>query len=145
MAEKVEDLSLPTAVMVRLVKDALPDGVNIAKEARAAISKAASVFVLYATTCANTIAVSAKRKTLTASDVFQALEEMEFEEFIPKLKEDLIAFKREQKGKKEAAAESKRRKSELQSSEDSAPEAKKQKTDDSNEDTKENDDSIDES
>lgn len=57
----------------------------------------------------------------------------------------LTAFKKEQKGKKEAAAESKRRKSELQSSEDSAPEAKKQKTDDSNEDIKENDDSIDDS
>ncbi|KAK3727185.1 hypothetical protein QZH41_015199, partial [Actinostola sp. cb2023] len=33
--------------------------------------------------------MSGKRKTLTAADVLQALEEMEFEEFIPKLKEDL--------------------------------------------------------
>uniref|UniRef100_A0A663NEU7 Uncharacterized protein n=1 Tax=Athene cunicularia TaxID=194338 RepID=A0A663NEU7_ATHCN len=33
------------AVMVQV----LPDGVNISKEARSAISRAASVFVLYAT------------------------------------------------------------------------------------------------
>jgi histone H3/H4 len=38
---------------------------------------------------ANNIAISGKRKTLTAADVFQALEEMEFEEFIPKLTENL--------------------------------------------------------
>ncbi|XP_031570618.1 DNA polymerase epsilon subunit 3-like [Actinia tenebrosa] len=131
MAEKAEDLNLPNAVIARLVKDVLPDGVNIAKEARSAIGKAASVFVLYATSCANNIAISGKRKTLTAADVLQALEEMEFEEFLPKLQENLAAFKKEQKGKKEAAAETKRRKSEI-SSEDSAPEAKKQKTDDDN-------------
>ena len=49
MAEKPEDLNLPNAVISRLVKEALGDGVNISKEARSAISKAASVFVLYCT------------------------------------------------------------------------------------------------
>jgi len=43
--------------------------VAISKEARAAISKSASVFVLYATSCANNIALQHKRKTLTATDV----------------------------------------------------------------------------
>ena len=38
---------------------------------------------------ANNFALKAKRKTLGASDVFSALEDMEFETFIPELKECL--------------------------------------------------------
>uniref|UniRef100_V5HH94 DNA polymerase epsilon subunit 3 n=1 Tax=Ixodes ricinus TaxID=34613 RepID=V5HH94_IXORI len=62
MAERPEDLHLPVSVVTRIVKDALPDGVNVSKEARVALSKAASVFVLYATSCANNFAVKSKRK-----------------------------------------------------------------------------------
>lgn len=49
MAERPEDLNLPNAVVTRIIKEALPTGVNVGKDARLAISKAASVFVLYAT------------------------------------------------------------------------------------------------
>jgi DNA polymerase epsilon subunit 3 len=49
MAEKMDDLNLPAAVVTRLIKEALPEGVNISKESRTAVSKAASVFVLYTT------------------------------------------------------------------------------------------------
>lgn len=49
MAERPEDLNLPNAVVTRIIKEAIPPGVNIGKDARLAISKAASVFVLYAT------------------------------------------------------------------------------------------------
>ncbi|XP_027049543.1 DNA polymerase epsilon subunit 3-like [Pocillopora damicornis] len=126
MAEKPEDLNLPNAVISRLAKDALPENVNISKEARTAIGKAASVFVLYATSCANNFAQKQKRKTLTAPDVFEALEEMEFEQFIQPLKESLALFRKEQKGKKEAAAESKRKKSDTAS--EPEPESKRQKT-----------------
>lgn len=38
---------------------------------------------------ANNFAQKQKRKTLTAPDVFEALEEMEFEQFIKPLKESL--------------------------------------------------------
>jgi len=103
MAEKPEDLNLPTAVITRMVKEVLPEGINISKEARAAISKSASVFVLYATSCANNLAQKNKRKTLTANDVMDALDEMEFPSFLEPLKESLDAFKIEQKGKKDAA------------------------------------------
>ncbi|XP_043386750.1 DNA polymerase epsilon subunit 3 isoform X5 [Chelonia mydas] len=89
MAERPEDLNLPNAVITRIIKEALPDGVNISKEARSAISRAASVFVLYATSCANNFAVKGKRKTLNAGDVLSAMEEMEFQRFIAPLKESL--------------------------------------------------------
>ncbi|XP_010569379.1 PREDICTED: DNA polymerase epsilon subunit 3 isoform X1 [Haliaeetus leucocephalus] len=89
MAERPEDLNLPNAVITRIIKEALPDGVNISKEARSAISRAASVFVLYATSCANNFAMKGKRKTLNASDVLSAMEEMEFQRFVAPLKESL--------------------------------------------------------
>uniref|UniRef100_A0A3Q4H3Q8 DNA polymerase epsilon subunit 3 n=1 Tax=Neolamprologus brichardi TaxID=32507 RepID=A0A3Q4H3Q8_NEOBR len=89
MAERPEDLNLPNAVITRIIKEALPDGVNVSKEARRAISQAASVFVLYATSCANNFAMKAKRKTLNAGDVLAAMEEMEFERFLEPLREAL--------------------------------------------------------
>ncbi|XP_069799209.1 DNA polymerase epsilon subunit 3 [Dendropsophus ebraccatus] len=102
MAERPEDLNLPNAVITRIIKEALPEGVNVSKEARSAISRAASVFVLYATSCANNFAMKGKRKTLNVTDVMAAVEEMEFNRFLSPLKESLEAYRREQKGKKEA-------------------------------------------
>lgn len=109
MAERPEDLNLPLSVVTRIVRDALPDGVNVSKEARAALAKAASVFVLYATSCANNVAVKSKRKTVTGSDIIAAMEEMEFENFIDSLNGNLEQF-RQGKSKKDAA-KSKREKS----------------------------------
>lgn len=111
------DLNLPNAVITRIIKEALPDGVNISKEARSAISRAASVFVLYATSCANNFAMKGKRKTLNASDVLSAMEEMEFQRFITPLKEALEAYRREQKGKKEASEQKKKDKDKKDSEE----------------------------
>jgi len=142
MAEKPEDLNLPNAVIARLIKESIPDGVNVSKEARSAVSKAASVFVLYVTSCANNIAQKGKRKTLTATDIFKALDEIEFEEFIPPLKEGLDSFKKEQKEKKDAAAEVKRKKS--AETIEGGPDAKKLKQDEENGNEQKNGDSQEE-
>ncbi|XP_074655206.1 DNA polymerase epsilon subunit 3-like [Tubulanus polymorphus] len=109
MAEKPEDLNLPNTVVTRIIKEALPDGVNVSKDARLAMSKAASVFVLYATSCANNHAMKGKRKTISAQDVLTAMKDMEFEKFIDPLKSSLEAFKNEQKSKKVATAEKKKK------------------------------------
>ncbi|XP_044296085.1 DNA polymerase epsilon subunit 3 [Varanus komodoensis] len=118
MAERPEDLNLPNAVITRIIKEALPDGVNISKEARSAISRAASVFVLYATSCANNFAMKGKRKTLNAGDVLSAMEEMEFQRFTGPLKESLEAYRREQKGKRGASELKKKDKDQKEDSED---------------------------
>ncbi|KAM8934466.1 DNA polymerase epsilon subunit 3-like [Pelodytes ibericus] len=118
MAERPEDLNLPNAVITRIIKEALPDGVNISKEARSAISRAASVFVLYATSCANNFAMKGKRKTLNATDVLAAMEEMEFERFLTPLKDCLEVYRRDQKGKKEATEQKKKDKDKKTDSED---------------------------
>ncbi|XP_011431739.3 DNA polymerase epsilon subunit 3 [Magallana gigas] len=119
MAERPEDLNLPNAVVTRIIKDAIPDGVNVSKEARLAISKAASVFVLYATSCSNNYAMKAKRKTINANDVISAMEEMEFDQFEDPLKHCLEAYRNEQKNKKEANEKKKKEKEvEVQTVED---------------------------
>lgn len=86
---------------------------------------------------ANNFALKSNRKTLSAGDVFSALEDMEFQEFVPELKECLegnetnvywllqqfsylcihfAAYRQEQKGKKEAAADRKKKVQSLSSS-----------------------------
>ncbi|KAL7291497.1 DNA polymerase epsilon subunit 3 [Trichogramma pretiosum] len=107
MAEKLEDLNLPNAVVTRIVKEALPDGVTVAKEARAAVAKAASIFILYLTSSANVIAKKSNRKTVSGTDVIQAMEDIEFEQFVEPLNEALENFKKNQKTKKDAAAKKK--------------------------------------
>lgn len=87
MAEKLEDLNLPISVITRLIKDALPDGTIVSKEARTAIARAASVFVLYLTSSSNNVAFKSKRKTISGDDVFQAVIDTEFEMFEEPLKE----------------------------------------------------------
>ncbi|XP_076331790.1 DNA polymerase epsilon subunit 3-like [Tachypleus tridentatus] len=93
MAERPEDFNLPTSVITRIVKDALPEGVNVSKEAKSALSKAASVFVLYATTCANNFTLKDKRKTLSGNDVLAAVQDMEFDMFLEPLQENLNALR----------------------------------------------------
>lgn len=44
MVDNIQDLNLPNSVVARIIKEALPDGINVAKEARTAIARAASVF-----------------------------------------------------------------------------------------------------
>lgn len=69
MAENPEDINFPLSTVARIIKEAvsviilpiiiicfiissikLPEGVIVSKEAKGAIGRAASVFVLYATT-----------------------------------------------------------------------------------------------
>ena len=89
MAERPEDLNLPGSIVSRIVKDALPDGTKVSKEAQQAIAKAASVFVLYATSCSNQIAQNSNRKTIHGQDVISAMEDMEFDKFIRPLEANL--------------------------------------------------------
>ena len=99
MAERPEDLNLPTSIVTKIIKDCLPNTCKVSKEANAAIAKvkrkgrtvlsvsmlytilhqAASVFVLYATSSANTAAQKSNRKTITGGDVISAMSDMEFE------------------------------------------------------------------
>lgn len=89
MAERLEDLNLPNASVAKIIKDAIPESINIGKEARTALARAAAVFVLFISTHASQEAQKANRKTLLGQDVIDALSNLEFEEFIEPLNEYL--------------------------------------------------------
>ncbi|KAK9877234.1 hypothetical protein WA026_016980 [Henosepilachna vigintioctopunctata] len=92
MAERLEDLNLPNAPIQKIIKEALPESVHIGKDARSALSRAASVFVLYITSQASKQAQKFKRKTLSGQDVMNALSDLGFEEFLEPLEEFLKSF-----------------------------------------------------
>lgn len=102
MADKQDDMTLPNTVVLRLIKEALPDGVTVGKEARVAVVKAACIFILFLTSSANTVAKKVGRKTITGPDVLKAIENIELDNFIEPLKEALENFKKSQQEKKDA-------------------------------------------
>ena len=69
--------------------------------------QAASVFVLYATSSANTVAQKSNRKTITGSDVVTAMGDMEFDKFVRPLENSLAIWKKSQQAKKDTAAKKK--------------------------------------
>ncbi|XP_005192041.1 DNA polymerase epsilon subunit 3 [Musca domestica] len=103
MVERIEDLNLPNAVITRLLKDALPDGANVSKEARSAIARAASVFVIFLTSTSTSLARKQNHKTITATNILDALKQLEFESFIDPLTKDLEAYRKVVKDKKDKA------------------------------------------
>ncbi|XP_075249856.1 uncharacterized protein LOC142342420 [Convolutriloba macropyga] len=94
MATRPEDLNLPATVVTKLVKDSLPAHVNVSKEARVAIGRAASIFVLYTTANANNVAASEKRKTITPEDILSAMRDMEMDQFVNPLRKCLDAYRK---------------------------------------------------
>jgi len=109
MAERPEDLNLPTSIVTKIIKDCLPNTCKVSKEANAAIAKAASVFVLYATSSANAAAQKSSRKTITGGDVISAMSDMEFEKFVRPLENSLAIWKKSQQDKKDSAAAAKKK------------------------------------
>ncbi|EDW57648.1 DNA polymerase epsilon subunit 3 [Drosophila virilis] len=104
MVERIEDLNLPNAVIARLIKEALPEGSNVSKEARAAIAKAASVFAIFITSSSTALAHKQNHRTITAKDILQTLNELDFESFVPSLTQDLEVYRKMVRDKKESKA-----------------------------------------
>ncbi|CAD7078539.1 unnamed protein product [Hermetia illucens] len=108
MVERIEDLNLPAAVVARLIKEALPPSANVSKEARAAIARAASVFVIYLTASSTAVARKKNHKAITAQHILEALDQLEFESFVAPLNEDLENYRKVIKEKKDSKASSKK-------------------------------------
>ncbi|CAH8862963.1 unnamed protein product [Trichobilharzia szidati] len=100
MAEKADDLYLPNAVLLRIIRDSLPERTIVSREARSAISKSASSFILYVTSLASVHCEKSKRKTLTGNDILAALKEMEFGHFIPALNAFLEKYREQTTARK---------------------------------------------
>lgn len=87
MAERLEDLNLPVTAITRIAKEVLPANIIVSKEAKTALARAASVFILYVSNQATTIATSRNKKTISAQDVLEALSQVDFECLIEPLQQ----------------------------------------------------------
>ena len=99
LAPVPEEMSLPSAAIMRIIRAKLPDGIHINKDAKAAFAKACSIFILYLTVCACDHSKETKRATLTAQDVINALKDLEFDDFVPNIEMCLAAFREADKAK----------------------------------------------
>lgn len=99
-----DDLFLQKAVVNRIVKAALPPGIQVGKEARTALAYAGKVWISYLTAASNDFCQQGNRSTITTNDLFRALNELEFDEFQPLLKEMLSIRTADKLAKKKAGA-----------------------------------------
>ncbi|KAI9811922.1 MAG: hypothetical protein M1832_000664 [Thelocarpon impressellum] len=97
----VEDPSLPRAMVQRLARGVLPPNTQIAKDAVLAISKSATVFVNYLSSSANENTLRQGKKTMMPKDVLEALEDLEFEDFLPRLEAELAKYNEVQLDKRD--------------------------------------------
>ncbi|XP_020599366.1 DNA polymerase epsilon subunit 3 isoform X2 [Phalaenopsis equestris] len=117
---------LPKTIVRRLVKDKLSqlsssssekaksdevgdEEMMLHKDTLLAFSESARIFIHYLSATANDICKESKRQTINAEDVFKALVDMEFPEFIQPLRDSLGVMGRtgpEQNDIKEAATHS---------------------------------------
>lgn len=100
---KLPDFEPPQASVQRIIKAALPPNATITKESKAAFSKAAGIFILYLSACANDFCADGKRSTISSADVVNALKELDLTDMVPQLDEFLEAYRREAGAKKEGS------------------------------------------
>ncbi|KAL8794504.1 MAG: hypothetical protein Q9195_002977 [Heterodermia aff. obscurata] len=96
----VEDLALPRTMVQRLAKGVLPSNTRIEKDAIAAMSKSATVFVNYMSSGANDRTINSSRKTISPDNVLEALADLELAAFLPRVEAELRKFNEIQTGKR---------------------------------------------
>ncbi|KAI9851803.1 MAG: hypothetical protein M1838_002661 [Thelocarpon superellum] len=96
----VEDLNLPRTMVQRLAKGVLPPNTQISKDALLAMSKSATVFVNFITAHANDNTVRQNKKTVMPKDVLEAIETLEFRDFLPRLEAELAKYNEVQTDKR---------------------------------------------
>lgn len=100
MVERIQDLNLPNSNITKIIKDSLPADINMDKEARIAIARATSVFIMYLSSNAAATAHKNNHKTFSAQNVVDAISEMDFKNFIGPMKASLVQFQKSMKDKK---------------------------------------------
>ncbi|KAM0796236.1 histone-fold-containing protein [Usnea florida] len=95
-----QDLSLPRTMVQRLAKGVLPANTSLHKDAILAMSKGATVFINYLAHTANSASLSTGKRSIPPNAVIDALAELEFESFGPRVEAELKKFNEVQTGKR---------------------------------------------
>lgn len=117
---KEPEAELPKAQIKRIVKSKLAHlqtgdkEVQINKDALLAFSESSKIFISYLTATANDICKENKRQIVSAEDVLQALDDMEFPEFVEPLRTFLAEYQQAAKDKNKKKAENQKKRKEKQ-------------------------------
>ncbi|EPS65185.1 hypothetical protein M569_09595, partial [Genlisea aurea] len=106
-----ETEALPKTVVRRLVKEKLSQlsrdsEISVLRDSLLAFSESARVFIHYLSATAHDICKDSRRQIINAEDVFKALEDIDFPEFIGPLRTALEDFRRKNTSKKKGATAS---------------------------------------
>ncbi|KAL3618783.1 DNA polymerase II subunit B4 [Castilleja foliolosa] len=114
VTEKVvsEAEELPKAIVRRVVKEKLSQlstdsEISVLRDSLLAFSESARIFIHYLSATANDTCKESNRQIINAEDVFKALEEIEFPEFIGPLRASLEEFRQKNAEKKAASSKAK--------------------------------------
>lgn len=102
VAEREE---LPKTIVRRLVKEKLSQlskgsDISVLRDALQAFSESARIFIHYLSATANDVCKESKRQIISAEDVFKALEEIDFAEFVGPLRASLEELRKKNAAKK---------------------------------------------
>ena len=81
----VDQINLPDKIVTRLMKEVIPEDVQVSREAKNAICKGASIFVLQLTIAAAEQAHSNKRRTLQDKDIIKSASHLGLSGYAPQL------------------------------------------------------------
>ncbi|KAI9437843.1 histone-fold-containing protein [Lactarius psammicola] len=104
VSEGIENFELPRALVTRIAKSAVPENVKLQKDTVLSLVKGATVFINYLAATAHEVSTSKQHKSISASDVFKALEIIEFADLIPPLQAELQIYRELSKSKKGSVA-----------------------------------------
>jgi len=104
VSEGIENFELPRALVTRIAKSAVPENVKLQKDTVLSLVKGATVFINYLAATAHEVSTSKQHKSISASDVFKALELIEFADLIPPLQAELQVYRELAKSKKVSSA-----------------------------------------
>ncbi|KXN68540.1 histone-fold-containing protein [Conidiobolus coronatus NRRL 28638] len=99
----LDDLTLPQNTVVKIVKEKFPKNIKIQHEAKAAITRSSTVFINHLAAVAQEFTMKNNRKYITVTDVINALEVLEFDQFSNYVQSSAAEFKtsaQEKKAKK---------------------------------------------
>ncbi|KAF4622461.1 hypothetical protein D9613_009474 [Agrocybe pediades] len=89
ISEGIDNFELPKSVVMKIAKSALPDNVKLQKETVLSLVKGSTVFINYLAAMAHDVALSKQHKSISASDVLKALENIEFGDMANQLQGEL--------------------------------------------------------
>ncbi|KAK4440606.1 hypothetical protein Salat_0395500 [Sesamum alatum] len=100
---------LPKTIVRRVVKEKLSQlatdsEISVLRDSLQAFCESARIFIHYLSATANDICRESNRQIINAEDVFKALEEIEFAEFISPLRACLEEFRQKNPGRKSASS-----------------------------------------